>query len=339
MKFTRYQCGYVMRIAIRLAVCAMIVSWTALSATLALAQTFPAKPVRIIVGAAAGGPIDLVARLTAQKLSGLLEQPFVIENRPGGGGVTGAVSVARAAPDGHTILMAPAPVMAINVSLHKKLPYDPAADFVPLALVVASPYVLVVTPTLPVQSVPELVKLARDKPRQLAFASAGAGTPHHLFPHLFQTKTGIEMMHIPYRGSVPALTDVAAGHVQLMFSDVPPALSLINEGKVRAIGVSTKERVAALPHLVPIAEQGVADFDAASWQMVVAPAATPKDIVERLHAEIKEFMVQPDIKEHVFRMGLLPIDTPSVANLKIFVQTEIARWSRVVEQAGIAGSQ
>jgi tripartite-type tricarboxylate transporter receptor subunit TctC len=235
--------------------------------------------------------------------------------------------------------MAPAPVMAINASLHKKLPYDPAADFVPLALVVASPYVLVVTPSLPVHSVPDLVNLAKDKPGQLAFASAGAGTPHHLFPHLFQSKTGIEMTHVPYRGSVPALTDVAAGHVQLMFSDVPPALSLINEGKVRAIGVSTKERVAALPHLVPIAEQGVADFDAASWQMVVAPAATPKDIVERLHAEIKEFMVQPDIKEHVFRMGLLPIDTPSVANLKIFVQTEIARWSRVVEQAGIAGSQ
>jgi tripartite-type tricarboxylate transporter receptor subunit TctC len=223
--------------------------------------------------------------------------------------------------------------------LHKKLPYDPAADFVPLALVVASPYVLVVTPSLPVHSVPDLVRLARDKPGQLAFASAGAGTPHHLFPHLFQSKTGIEMTHVPYRGSVPALTDVAAGHVQLMFSDVPPALGLINEGKVRAIGVSTKERVAALPHLVPIAEQGVADFDAASWQMVVAPAATPKDIVERLHAEIKEFMVQPDVKEHVFRMGLLPIDTPSVANLKIFVQTEIARWSTVVEQAGIARSQ
>jgi tripartite-type tricarboxylate transporter receptor subunit TctC len=154
-----------------------------------------------------------------------------------------------------------------------------------------------------------------------------------------QTKTGIEMTHVPYRGSVPALTDVAAGHVQLMFSDIPPALSLINEGKLRAIGVSTKERVAALPHLVPIAEQGVADFDAASWQMVVAPAATPKDIVERLHGEIKEFMVQPEIKEHVFRMGLLPIDTPSVANLKIFVHTEIAQWSRLVEQAGIAGSQ
>ena len=308
-------------------------------AACARAESYPTRPVSFVVPFAAGGGTELLARLLGQRLEQRLGKPFVIENRPGGGGVTGAVSVARAAPDGHTILMAPAPVMAINVSLHKKLPYDPATDFVPLALVVASPYVLVVTPSLPVQSVPELIKFARDKPRQLAFASAGAGTPHHLFPHLFQSKTGIEMMHIPYRGSVPALTDVAAGHVQLMFSDVPPALSLINEGRVRAIGVSTKERVAALPHLVPIAEQGVADFDAASWQMVVAPAATPKDIVQRLHAEIKEFMVQPEIKEHIFRMGLLPIDTPSVANLQIFVQTEIARWSSVVEQAGIAGSQ
>ena len=310
-----------------------------MSGACAWAQGYPTRPVTFVVPFAAGGGTEFLARLLGQRLEQRLGKPFVIENRPGGGGVTGAVSVARAAPDGHTILMAPAPVMAINSSLHKKLPYDPAADFVPLALVVASPYVLVVTPSLPVHSVPDLVKLAKDKPGQLSFASAGAGTPHHLFPHLFQSKTGIEMTHVPYRGSVPALTDVAAGHVQLMFSDVPPALSLINEGKVRAIGVSTKERVAALPHLVPIAEQGVTDFDAASWQMVVAPAATPKDIVERLHAEIKEFMVQPDVKEHVFRMGLLPVDTPSVANLKIFVQTEIARWSTVVEQAGIARSQ
>ena len=305
----------------------------------AQAQTYPTRPVTFVVPFAPGGGTEFLARLLGQRLEQRLGKPFVIENRPGGGGVTGAVSVARAAPDGYTLLMAPAPVMAINVSLHKKLPYDPAADFVPLALVVSSPYVLVVTPSLPVQSVSDLIALAKDKPGRLAFASAGPGTPHHLFPELFKSMTGIEMTHVPYRGSLPALTDVAAGHVQLMFSDVPPALALINEGKVRALGVSTKERVAALPHLAPIAEQGVAGFDAASWQMVVAPAATPKDVVERLHAEIKAFMVQPEIKEQVFKMGLLPVDTPSVANLQIFVRTEIAQWSKVVQQAGIAGSQ
>jgi tripartite-type tricarboxylate transporter receptor subunit TctC len=147
------------------------------------------------------------------------------------------------------------------------------------------------------------------------------------------------MTHVPYRGSVPALSDVAAGHVQLMFCDIPPALSLINEGKVRGLGVSTKERVAALPGISSIAEQGLTGFDAASWQMVVAPAATPEDIVQRLHAEIKDFMVQPEIKEYAFKMGLLPVDTPSVPSLRVFVQTEIARWGKVVEQAGIAGSQ
>jgi tripartite-type tricarboxylate transporter receptor subunit TctC len=311
----------------------------AASAACAEAQTYPTRPVTFVVPFAPGGGTEYLARLLGQRLEQRLGKPFVIENRPGGGGVTGAVSVARAAPDGYTLLMAPAPVMAINVSLHKKLPYDPAADFVPLALVVSSPYVLVVTPSLPVQSVSDLIKVAKEKPGQLAFASAGPGTPHHLFPELFKSMTGIEMTHVPYRGSLPALTDVAAGHVQLMFSDVPPALALINEGKVRALGVSTKERVAPLPHLAPIAEQGVAGFDAASWQMVVAPAATPKDVVERLHGEIKAFMVQPEIKEQVFKMGLLPVDTPSVANLQIFVRTEIAQWSKVVQQAGIAGSQ
>ena len=311
----------------------------AASAACAGAQTYPTRPVTFVVPFAPGGGTEFLARLLGQRLEQRLGKPFVIENRPGGGGVTGAVSVARSAPDGYTLLMAPAPVMAINVSLHKKLPYDPATDFVPLALVVSSPYVLVVTPSLPVQSVSDLIKVAKDRPGQLAFASAGPGTPHHLFPELFKSMTGIEMTHVPYRGSLPALTDVAAGHVQLMFSDVPPALALINDGKVRALGVSTKERVAALPHLAPIADQGVAGFDAASWQMVVAPAATPKDVVERLHAEIKAFMVQPEVKEQVFKMGLLPVDTPSVANLQIFVRTEIAQWSKVVQQAGIAGSQ
>ena len=304
--------------------------------TCANAQTYPARPVTFVVPFAAGGGTEFLARLLGQRLEQRLGKLFVIENRPGGGGVIGALSVARATPDGYTILMAPAPVMAINAALHKKLPYDPAVDFVPVALVVATPYVLVVAPSLPVQSATDLVELARAKGGQLSFASAGLGTPHHLFA---KGMTGVEMTHVPYRGSVPALSDVAAGHVQLMFCDIPPALGLINEGKVRGLGVSTKERVAALPGISSIAEQGLTGFDAASWQMVVAPAATPEDIVQRLHAEIKDFMVQPEIKEYAFKMGLLPVDTPSVPSLRVFVQTEIARWGKVVEQAGIAGSQ
>src|SRR5262245_42257370 len=241
--------------------CAVLVLLAAAAAGApAPAQThaYPTRPVSFVVPFAAGGGTEFLARMLGQHLEQRLGKPFVIENRPGAGGVTGALSVARTAADGHTILMAPSPVMAINVTLHKKLPYDPLVDFVPVALVVATPYVLVVTPSLPVQSVSDLIKLARAKPGQLSFASAGLGTPHHLFAQLFKGMTGVEMTHVPYRGSVPALTDVAAGHVQLMFCDIPPALGLINEGKVRALGVSTKERVAALPDLASVAEQGLA---------------------------------------------------------------------------------
>ena len=305
----------------------------------AKAESYPARPVTLVVPFAPGGGTELLARTLGQRLEQRLGKPFVIENRPGAGGVTGALAVARAAADGYTILMAPAPVMAINVTLHKKLPYDPATDFVPLALLVASPYVLVVTPALPVQSVAELIALAKQQPGRLAYASAGPGTPHHLFPELLKSMTGIAMTHVPYRGSVPALTDVAAGHVQLMFSDVPPARGLIAEGKVRALAVSTKERVAVLPGVPTIAESAVPGFDAASWQMVVAPAGTPRHIVERLHGEIGSIMAQPDVKEQIATQGLLPVDTPSVPSLQVFVKTEIARWGAVVQQAGIAGSQ
>jgi len=219
----------------------------------AAAEPYPTRPVTFVVPFAPGGGTEFLARMLGQHLEQRLGKPFVIENRPGGGGVVGA--------------------------------------------------------------------------------------PHHLFAQMFKSSIGVEMTHVPYRGSVPALTDVAAGHVQLMFCDIPPALGLVKEGKERALGVSTKERVSALPDLLPLAEQGVSGFDAASWQMVVAPAGTPKDIVEQLHGEIKQFMRPPGIRQHGSDMGLLPIDTPSVASLQIFVQTEITRWGKVVEQAGIAGSQ
>jgi tripartite-type tricarboxylate transporter receptor subunit TctC len=326
-----------MQLRIRFALLALLVAGA--GGDFAKAESYPARPVTLIVPFAPGGGTELLARTLGQRLEQRLDKPFVIENRPGAGGVTGALAVARAAADGYTILMAPAPVMAINVTLHKKLPYDPATDFVPLALLVASPYVLVVTPALPVQSVAELIALAKQQPGRLAYASAGPGTPHHLFPELLKSMTGIAMTHVPYRGSVPALTDVAAGHVQLMFSDVPPARSLIAESKVRALAVSTKERVAVLPGVPTIAESAVPDFDAASWQMVVAPAGTPRHIVERLHGEIRSIMAQPDVKEQIAKQGLLPVDTPSVASLQVFVKTEIARWGAVVQQAGIAGSQ
>ena len=305
----------------------------------AQAQTYPARPVTFVVPFTPGGGTEFLARLLGQRLEQRLGKPFVIENRPGGGGVTGAVSVARAAPDGYTLLMAPAPVMAINVSLHKKLPYDPAADFVPLALVVSSPYVLVVTPSLPVQSVSDLIALAKDKPGRLAFASAGPGTPHHLFPELFKSMTGIEMTHVPYKGSAPALTDVIAGHVPILFSDTVPSLPQIREGKVRALGVSTAVRLPSAPEIPPIAEVGVPGFDAAGWGVFSVPAGTPKEVVAKLKAALDAAIALPEVQQQIIKLGLIPGGASSPEELQRFISSEIARWAKVVTQAGLAGTE
>ena len=222
---------------------------------------------------------------------------------------------------------------------YKNLPYDPAADFVPLALAAQTPFVLVVNPTLPVQ-------IGRRSDQACEGASRassptrrpGPGVPHHLFAELLKSMTGIEMTHVPYKGSLPALNDVVAGHVPLMFVDLGPALPLIQAGKVRALGVSTAARIAALPDVPPIADT-VPGFDAASWQMIVAPAKTPRPIVDKLHAELKGVLATPEVKEQIGKTGMLPMDSPSVDGLQAFVKSEIARWGKVVQQAGIAGSQ
>jgi tripartite-type tricarboxylate transporter receptor subunit TctC len=309
------------------------------SAEATRAQTYPSKPVTFVVPFTPGGSTDILARILSQRFEQRLGKPFVVENRPGAGSVTGTLAVARSVPDGYTILMAPSPAMAINVTLHKKLPYDPAAGFVPLALVAATPFVLVVNPSLPIRSVSELIAFAKENPGQLSFGSAGTGTPHHLYAELFKSMTGIQMTHVPYRGTAPALNDIIAGHVQVLFTDIPPALGMIMEGKVRALAVSSKDRVVTVTDLPPIAEVGVPGFDAASWQMVVAPAATPRDIVDKLHVEVKSIMSQSEIKDQAVKMGMVPIDTPSVADMQSFVKTEIVRWGKVVQQAGIAGSE
>jgi tripartite-type tricarboxylate transporter receptor subunit TctC len=304
----------------------------------AAGEPYPARPVTIVVPFTPGGTTDILARLLGQHLEQRLGKPFVVENRPGAGSITAAVAVARAAPDGYTLMMAPSSTLVINISLHKKLPYDPVADFVPVALLVKTPFVLVVHPALPVQSVTDLIGFARDRKGQLSFASVGPGTPHHLFAELFNSMTGIQMTHVPYKGAAPALTDLAGGHVDVMFCDIAPALPLLADGKLRALGVSSKVRVAALPAVAPIAELGVEGFDAVSWQMIVAPAATPRDVVERLHDEIRQIMAQPEISDHFVTMGMIPVDTPSLDDLRAYVKSETIRWGKVVEQAGIAGS-
>jgi tripartite-type tricarboxylate transporter receptor subunit TctC len=301
------------------------------------AQDFPARPVTMVVPFTPGGAGDILSRMLGPRLEQKWGKPLIVENKPGAGGVIGAVAVQKAAPDGYTLLIAPSATMAINVTLYKSLPYDPTTDFVPLALAAQTPFVLIVNPELPVRTVADLIKLAKEKGK-LSYASAGPGVPHHLFAELLKTMTGIEMTHVPYKGSLPALNDVVAGHVPLMFVDLGPALPMIQAGKVRALGVSTATRIAMLPDVRPVGDT-VPGFGAASWQMIAAPAKTPRPVVDKLHADIKNLLDASDVKEQIAKTGMVPMDSQSVAGLQAFVTSEIARWGKVVQQAGIAGSQ
>ena len=300
----------------------------------AAAENYPTRPVTIIVPYAPGGGTDLLARIVGQELAKRLGKSFVVENRPGGGTVIAALAAARAPPDGYTLLMGTSTPLAINATLHRNLPYDPVADFVPLALVANVPFVLVVNPSLPVKSVSELIKLAKEEPGSLSYGTSGPGSPHHLYAELFKSMTGIEMTHIPYKGSVPALTDVVAGHIPLMFVDLGPAQPMIKDGKVRALGVSSAVRVASLPDVAPIAEVGVPGFEAVAWQMLVAPANTPKEIVDTLHKELKAILALPEIKQRINDLGMIPVDSPPPEELARYVKAEIVRWGEIVKKSG-----
>jgi tripartite-type tricarboxylate transporter receptor subunit TctC len=302
----------------------------------AAAQDYPTRSVTIVVPFTPGGTTDILARLFGQRLEQRLGKPFVIENRPGAGMQIGSVAVAKSAPDGYTLLLAPSSAMAVNVTLYKKLPYDPVKDFAPVALLAHLPFVLVVNPALPVNSVADLIKLAKEKPGELSFGSGGVGASHHLYGELFKSLAGVQMTHVPYKGTVPALNDVVAGHIPLLFSDVPPALPLINAGKVRAIGVTTAQRIAVAPGVPPIADT-VPGYDSAPWQMLAARAGTPSAVVDLLHAEIKAAIAAPEIRKQLIEMGLVPADPIAPAELQRFVETEIVRWGKVVRQAGAAG--
>jgi tripartite-type tricarboxylate transporter receptor subunit TctC len=303
------------------------------------AQDYPTRAVTIVVPFAPGGGTDVLARLLGQKLEERLGKTFIIENKGGAGTVIGANAVAKAAPDGYTLLMATSTPMAINVSLYKNLPYDPAVDLVPLAAVAQSPFVLVVNPALPVHSVQELVALAKARHGELSFASAGPGSPHHLFAELLKSMTGIEMTHVPYKGSLPALNDVVAGHVPLMFIDYGSADALMQTGKVRPLAVSTKARIPALPDVPPVAEAGVPGFDVAAWFMVAGTGRTPRPIVQKLHDELTAILALPAVRDRITQISMLPMDGRPVDELQAFVESEIARWGEVVKRAGVAGTE
>jgi tripartite-type tricarboxylate transporter receptor subunit TctC len=319
----------------------ILVAWQALLALaqLAQAQDYPNRPVTLVVPYPAGGGLDALARQLGQKLSDRLGKPVVIENRTGAGTVIGAASVAKAAPDGYTIMLGTSTPFAITATLNKSLPYDPAKDFAPIALTSNAPFLLLVNPDQPVRSVSELVALARSKPGQWSYGSAGPGSPQHLSFELLKTMTGIDVVHVPHRGDAPALTNLVAGHIPMMFGEPTPVLPLLKDGRVRALAVSSATRLPIAPEIPTVAEAGVPGFNLTSWQMIVAPAGTPKEIIDRLHVEVRHVLDLPEIKADFARTGRITVDYPPVDELQRFMRSEIVRLGKVVEQAGIARSQ
>ncbi|MGZ3328259.1 MAG: Bug family tripartite tricarboxylate transporter substrate binding protein [Xanthobacteraceae bacterium] len=312
---------------------------TVLWSVSAPAQEYPSRPVLFVVPYAPGGGTETMARLLGRRLEQRLGKPFVIDNRPGAGTAIGATFVAKSPPDGHTILLATSTTMAINVSIYSNLSYDPIKDLMPVALFSDIPFVLVVNPALPVHSVAELVTLAKRTPSGLSYASNGHGGAGHLYAELLKSMTGIAMTHVPYKGLAPAFNDVVAGHVPLMFGDFGTALPLIRAGQLRALGVTTAQRVAAAPEIPPLSQVGLPGYVASSWQMVVAPAAIPKPILHKLNAELRAILAEPEMQKDFTDRGLIPVVSPSPEELQGYVRSEIVRWSKVVEQAGAAGSQ
>lgn len=305
--------------------------------TAAQAQNYPAKPVTLVMPYTPGGGTDFIARTITQRLERRLGQPIIFEYRPGAGSAIAATYVARQPADGYTILYATSTTMAINVSVHKKLAYDPTKDFAPIALFAVTPFVLVVNAALPIHSVADLVTFAKSRPGALTYASNGPGGAAHLFAELTKSMLGLEMTHVPYKGNVPALNDVVAGHVSLMFVDPSASVQLVREGKLRALGVTTAKRVSAAPELPPLAEAGLPGYDAASWHMFVVPAATPKPIVQRLYAEVDAIIKEPDVIAEMSKRGFEPSAGGPPEQLTVFVQREIDRWAKVVNKAGAAG--
>ena len=301
------------------------------------AQDYPTKTVTIIVPFTPAGSTDLLARIAAQVWEQRTGKTFLVENRPGAGQQIGVNAVAKAAPDGHTLLMATSSAMAVNPTLYKKIAYDPVKDFQPIAMMAHLPFILLVNPTLPVNSVADFVKYAKENPGKLSFGSGGVGASHHLYGEMFKSLTGTQMTHVPYRGTAPAITDLIAGHIQVLFSDPPPALPQIAAGKVRAIGVTTAKRMGGAPDIPPIAET-VPGFDTAPWQMLMAPAGTPRPIVNRLHEAIVRYIASPEGQQKlVTEMGLIPGAPTSPDELARLVAKEVEDWGKLVRMAGAAG--
>jgi len=301
----------------------------------AIAQSYPTKAIRMIVPFPPGGPNDILGRVIAQRLSEQLGQQVVIDNRGGAGGLIGAEIAARAAPDGYTLLFGGTATLAINPGLHKKLPYDPLKDFAAVSLVGTAPSMLVVHPSLPVKTVKDLIALARAKPGQLNFASAGVGTPPHLAGELFKSMAGVDMTHVPYKGGGPALNDLLGGQIGVYFSGISSALPYVKEGRLRGVAVTSAKRTAVMPELPTVAESGLPGYEVGNWYAIVAPTGTAPAIIARLNGEIVRALAAAEVKKRFLELAADPIGS-APAELAKYNRSEIAKWARALKAAGIA---
>jgi tripartite-type tricarboxylate transporter receptor subunit TctC len=309
----------------------------ALAASLAgasLAQgAYPERPITLMVPFPAGGSTDLVARVVAERMGTELGQPIIVENRGGAGGNIGSAAVAKADPDGYTILMGTVATHALNPALYRKMPYDAVADFAPVALLVVVPNVLVVNPDFPAKNVQELVALLKEKPGEYSYASSGNGTPLHLSGELFKTMAGVDMVHIPYKGAGPALIDVMGGHVPIMFDNLPSSTEHIRAGKLRGLAVTTAQRAPSMPDLPTVAESGLPGYETYTWNALFAPAGTPREIIDRLNTAARAAVADPKVQAKLQDVGAMPKgSTPE--ELASHVQAELAKWAPIVKASG-----
>ncbi|WFU13585.1 tripartite tricarboxylate transporter substrate binding protein [Bradyrhizobium sp. CB3481] len=306
-------------------------AWLLAGITAAAAENYPSKPVRVVVGFPAGGPTDAIARIVAQKLTDNLGQQFYVENIGGAGGNTAAGQVARVTPDGYTI-MAISTGFVVNPSLYAKVPYDAVKDFAPVTLVAVSPNVVVVNPQVAAKTLPELVQLVRDNPGKYSFAGPGVGSTPHLGGELFRLAFKLDLVHVPFTGAGPAIQATVGGHTPIAFTALPPALSAVQSGQLRALGVASAERAAGMPDVPTFAEQGVKDQEADTLTGIVAPAGTPKEIVDLLYREIAKIVAQPDVKERLTTLGFKAVaNTPE--EFREQIRLEMDKWGKVVRDA------
>jgi tripartite-type tricarboxylate transporter receptor subunit TctC len=307
---------------------------TLLASRPALAEAaYPNRVIKLIVPYPPGGTTDLLGRLIADQIKGGLNATVIVENKPGAGTTLGADLVAHASPDGYTLLLATSTTLAINKTLYKKLPYDPVKDFAAISLMASVPFALIVNPSIPAKTLAEFIAYAKAHPG-LAYGSAGNGSPQHLGAELLKTQAGIDVRHVPYRGSVPAMLDVIANHISFMIVDLEPALPQIREGKVRVLGVTTPKRVAVAPDIPTMAESGLPDYQLVAWQGLVAPAGTPREVVDALAAQMAKMLADPATSGRFATLAIEPLPGSTPDSFASYIKTEVDRWAMIVKSSG-----